>query len=267
MVCFYHDGNVIFAEGEKADHLVILLHGQARIVLNGIFLATRFPYAIQGEQAFINETTRSATVIAQGMVQALVLPHFLVELLIRDVAFLENLLRLVSEKLAEASNERAFRYRNEYLLFSEFRAHLSPEVTNRLLATGLAYGEPRYIDAIILFSDIRSFTERSAGMAPQEIAAQLGSYIDAVVSLIHQHEGLVDKFVGDAVMAIWEFAPSEEDPVMQAFTCAQEMLYLAQSMSFGGVPIAIGIGLNAGQVFIGNIGGSGKRQYTVLGFQ
>ncbi len=265
MIRFYQDGDVICAEGGRADHLIILLHGQVRIVLDGIFLVTRFPYAVLGEQAFINQTTRSATVIAQGMVQALVLPHSLIEQLMKDVAFLGNLLRLVSEKLAEASNERAFRFRNEYLLFSEFREHLSSEVTNRLLATGLAYGEPRYIDAIILFSDIRSFTERSAGMAPQEIASQLGSYLDAVVSVIHRREGLVDKFVGDAVMAIWGFASSEEDPVTQAFICAQEMLHLAQSMCFGGLPIAIGIGLNAGQVFIGNIGGAGKRQFTVLG--
>ncbi len=265
MIRFYQDGDVIFAEGGKADHLVILLHGQVRIVLDGIFLVTRFPYAVLGEQAFINQTMRSATVIAQGMVQALILPHSLVEQLMKDIAFLGNLLRLVSEKLTEASNERAFRFRNEYLLFSEFRAHLSAEVTNRLLATGLVYGEPRYIDAIILFSDIRSFTERSAAMAPQEIAIQLGSYLDAVVSVIHRHEGLVDKFVGDAVMSIWGFAPSEWDPVTQAFTCAQEMLHLAQSMCFGGIPIAIGIGLNAGQVFIGNIGCAGKRQFTVLG--
>src|SRR6266566_2467860 len=251
MIRFYQDGDVIFAEGSKVDHLVILLHGQVRIVLDGIFLVTRFPYAVLGEQAFINQTTRSATVIAQGMVQALVLPHSFVEQLMKDVAFLGNLLRLISEKLTEASNERAFRFRNEYLLFSEFNAHLSPEITNRLLATGRAYGDPRYIDAIILYSDIRSFTERSASMTPQDIASELGPYLDATVTLIHRREGLVDKFIGDAVMAIWGFAPSEGDPVVQAFTCAQEMLSLERSMRFGGVPISIGVGLNAGQVFIG----------------
>ncbi len=265
MTRFYQDGAVIMAEGEKADHLVVLLHGQVRIVLDGMYLVTRSPYAVLGEQAFINETTRSTTVIAQGMVQALVLPHILVEQLMKDVAFLGNLLRLVSEKLTEASNERAFRFRNEYLLFSEFNAHLSPEITSRLLATGRAYGDPRYIDAIILYSDIRSFTERSANMTPQDIAGELGPYLDATVTLIHQHEGLVDKFIGDAVMAIWGFAPSEGDPILQAFICAQEMVSLALSMCFGGLPISIGVGLNAGQVFIGNIGGAGKRQFTVLG--
>ncbi len=81
-----------------------------------------------------------------------------------NAVFVSNLLRLVSEKLSEATSERAFRYRNEHLLFSEFRAHISPEIVQQLLANGLVYEEPRYIDAIILFADIRSFTERSAGM-------------------------------------------------------------------------------------------------------
>jgi adenylate cyclase len=82
--------------------------------------------------------------------------------------------------------------------------------------------------------------------------------------VIHRHEGLVDKFIGDAVMAIWGFIPGERDPV-QAFSCAKEMVETARRMFFGGKPIMIGIGLNAGQVFIGNVGGEGKRQFTVLG--
>lgn len=265
MFHFYNDGDIIYAEGAEADHLVVLLRGQARILVDGIFLVTRESYEILGEQAFVNQTTRSATVIAMGMVKALVLPRHLVEQLLKDATFIGNLLRQVSQKLIEATNERAFRFRNEQLLFSEFRAHTSAELAQKLLATGLNYGEPRFIDAVILFSDIRSFTERSAGMTPAEIANQLSSYLDAVVDIIHRHEGIVDKFVGDAVMAIWGFAPSEVDPVVQAFACAEEMVCIASQMSFGDKPISIGIGLNAGQVFIGNIGGDGKRQFTVLG--
>ena len=265
MVHFYNDGDIIFAEGADADNLVVLLHGQVRILVDGIFLVTREPYEVLGEQAFINQTTRSATVIAMGMVKALVLPRHFVEQLLRDATFVGNLLRQVSEKLIEATNERAFRFRNEKLLFNEFRAHTSPELTQKLLGTGLNYGEPRFIDGVILFSDIRSFTERSAGMTPAEMASQLSSYLDAVVDVIHRHEGLIDKFIGDAVMAIWGFAPSEADSVVQAFTCAQEMVHTASQIAFGGKPITIGVGLNAGQVFIGNIGGDGKRQFTVLG--
>ena len=264
MVRFYRDGEVIFHQGDEANCLVVILHGQIRILADGIFLVSREAPEVIGEQAIINQTTRSATAVAQGMVKALVIPRPLVEHLMTNAIFAGNLLHFVSQKLSEATGERAFRFRNEQLLFSEFSAHLSPRITQRLLATGLAYGYPRYIDAIILISDIRAFTERSAGMTPQEIASQLSAYFDATVNVIHRHEGLVDKFIGDAVMAIWGFIPGEGDS-LQAFSCAKEMVETARRMFFGGKPIVIGIGLNAGQVFIGNVGGEGKRQFTVLG--
>jgi len=265
LIRFYRDGEVLFRQGDEPDGLYLILHGQVRILSDGIFLVSRAAYEVLGEQAFINQTTRSATVIAQGVVKALVLPCLLVEHLLRDVTFTGNLLRFVSQKLSEATNERAFRFRNEHLLFSEFSAHLSPAITQRLLATGHAYGEPRYIDAIILYADIRSFTEQSAGMIPQAIAQQLSAYFDTMVNVIHRHEGLVDKFIGDAVMVIWGFITSKDDLAMQAFACAKAMIAAAAQMTFGNKPIAIGVGLNAGQVFIGNVGGEGKRQFTVLG--
>ncbi len=237
MVHFFADSEPIFHQGDEATCLVVLLHGQVRIVADGIYLVSRRAYEVLGEQAIINRTPRSATVYAQGTVKALVIPRDLVEQLMGNAVFLGNLLRDVSAKLSQATGDRAFRYRNEHLLLSEFRAHLSPEVTNRLLATGLTYGNPRFIDAIILYADIRSFTERSAKMTTQEIAEQLSSYLDVMVDVIHRHEGLVDKFIGDAVLAIWGFVPSEMDPVMQAFACAQEMICTASQMCFGGKPI------------------------------
>jgi len=204
---FYSDGDVLFYQDDEANSLIILLRGQVDVSANGVFIVTRRPYELIGEQAFINQTTRSATVIAQGMVKALVISRACVELLMTNVAFITNLLRLVSDKLSESTSERAFRFRNEHLLFQEFRAHLSPEAVRQLLAVGFEYGKPRYIDAVILFSDIRAFTERSAEMSPEAIADQLGAFLDTIVTVIHHHGGIVDKFIGDAVMAFWGFAP------------------------------------------------------------
>src|SRR5205085_4732356 len=140
------DGDVIFRQGDEADGLVILLHGQVCIrAADDIHLTTRQPYTVIGEQAFINETSRTATAVALGYVKALVVPRATVERLRANVAFVNNLLRVVSEKLAESTSERAVRFRNERMLFTEFRAHVSQEVANRLLSTGRSYGEPRYI--------------------------------------------------------------------------------------------------------------------------
>jgi len=102
-------------------------------------------------------------------------------------------------------------------------------------------------------------------MTPDEIADQISPYLDAVVDIVHDHGGMVDKFIGDAVMAVWGFAPSDSEPTQEALDCARAMVTNAARHSFGGQAINIGVGLNAGRVFIGNVGGEGKRQFTVLG--
>ena len=265
MVRSYRDGDIVFTQGDEAEELLVLLRGQVCILADGVFLVPRQPYEILGEQALIENTKRSATGSAQGAVQVLAIPRSLVDGFMAEPAFLGNMLRLVSKKLSQATNERAFRYRIEELLFSEFRAHLSPTVLNALIGAGLEYGAPRFIDAIVLFSDIRSFTDLSARMEPDQIAAQISPYLDAVVDIVHGHEGMVDKFIGDAVMAIWGYSPTEKDMAQQALSCAREMVAAAGGMRFAEEPIRIGVGLNAGQVFIGNVGGKGKRQFTVLG--
>lgn len=125
---YYHDGEIILHQGDPTENLFILLHGQARIMADDIFLVARASYDMLGELAFINQATRNATVVAHGTVQTLVLRGSLVECLMAHATFTNNLLHLVAEKLHEATQERAFRFRNELLLFGEFRAHLSPEV-------------------------------------------------------------------------------------------------------------------------------------------
>jgi class 3 adenylate cyclase len=265
MVRHFSHGDVIFRRGDEAKHLVILLEGQACVYNDDVFIICRTAPAVVGEQAFIDETTRSATLTAQGFVKALVLPEATVRELMLDNAFVRNLLRLVSCKLREATEERARHYRREELLFSEFKAHASEGMINNLLATGVDYGSPRFIeDAVILFSDIRDFTTRSAFMSPDEIAAQLSPYLSEVVDTIHRHGGLVDKFVGDAVMAVWGYTASDRK-ALDAFRCAEEMIRVAAGMEFGGHSVRIGVGLNIGKVFSGNVGNEGKKQFTVLG--
>jgi adenylate cyclase len=89
--------------------------------------------------------------------------------------------------------------------------------------------------------------------------------LDATVEIIHRYDGLVDKFIGDAVLAIWGYVETGTDLAAQALACAQDLVLMAESLMFGGKPISVGVGLNAGRVFIGNVGGNGKRQFTVLG--
>lgn len=113
-------------------------------------------------------------------------------------------------------------------------------------------------------ADIRSFTRLSAGLEPAAIASQLTPYFNAIVETVHRHKGLVDKFVGDSVMAVWGVVDVDK-AAERAISCASDMVSIANRFQLGSEPIEIGVGLNYGQVFVGNVGGEAKRQFTVLG--
>jgi len=182
-----------------------------------------------------------------------------------DPIFVGNLAKIVSQKLRAATSMRAVRYRNEERLFGEFSAHVSPELASRLLAQGASYGAPRFEDVVLLMTDVRSFTETCERMTPAEIASQLSSYLDRMVDILYRHGAFVDKFIGDAILAVWGLTPHDGNLADRALVCAEEMLAASSAMSFGGQPVRIGVGLNAGRVFAGNVGSDRKRQFTVLG--
>jgi class 3 adenylate cyclase len=263
---FYRDGETICREGDPADALLIVRRGEVEISRDRIHLAVRREGEVIGEQALIERIARGATMTAKGLVQLVVVPADAFSTFLKDAAFSLNLLRMVSEKLNQATRQRAFRFAVEQLLFSEFKAHVARPVLDELLAQREDYGRPRSIDGIVLFSDIRGFSTRSATLDPERVARELGSYLEHAVEVIHRHGGLVDKFIGDAVMAIWGWpAQAGTDRYQAALSSACELAETAAQFSLGGVPIAIGVGLNAGPMFIGNVGSGDKRQFTVLG--
>jgi len=265
MVRFFRNGEHILTEGKDGGDLLVLLDGEANVFSDGTFLVCRKSGDVIGEQAVLDGTVRSATVIAQGMVRTLLVPAHVVSQLMGDPIFVGNLAKMVSQKLRTATSARAVRYRNEERLFGEFSAHVSPELASRLLAEGVSYGAPRFEDVVLLMTDVRSFTETCDRMMPSEIANQLSSYLDRMVDILYRHGAFVDKFIGDAILAVWGLTPHASNLADRALACAEEMLTVSSAMSFGGQPIRIGIGLNAGRVFAGNVGSDRKRQYTVLG--
>jgi class 3 adenylate cyclase len=265
MVGCFRTGEEIVREGDAAGGLIVIVQGQARVMCNGTYLVTRRTGETIGEQAILDRTGRSATAVADGLVKALIIPRRVVDRLFENAAFARNIAKGLSAKLREATRDRAIRYRDEERLFAEFSAHVSPQVASWLLSIGDSYGKPRFVDAAILMADIRSFTERCLRIDPKQIGADLSSYLDAVVDVIHRHGGFVDKFIGDAVLAVWGVTPDEENLAVKAFACAREMVEVAAGFRFAGEPIEIGVGLAQGRVFLGNVGGDGKRQFTVLG--
>jgi adenylate cyclase len=124
----------------------------------------------------------------------------------------------------------------------------------------------------ILFSDIRGFTTRSEKDDPVQLVKQLKEYLDAMCKVVFNHGGVVDKFIGDAVMAVWGNIKSEgsEQDARNAVAAAVEMqdrldTLNAKWASDGIDPYAIGIGLNHGEVIFGLMGSEEKQEMTVIG--
>jgi len=125
-------------------------------------------------------------------------------------------------------------------------------------------------DMTVLFADIRNFTSISEGMEPAELKDMLNRYFTPMTKIIFDNKGTIDKYIGDLVMAFWGAPLSDPDHSVNALTAAIEMLEetdrLQSKFAAMGYPdIQIGIGLNSGDMNVGNMGSEYRRSYTVLG--
>ncbi|MCL1463898.1 response regulator [Argonema galeatum] len=115
----------------------------------------------------------------------------------------------------------------------------------------------------IMFSDIRSFTTLSEAMTPQETFNFINSYLSRVSPVIRKHNGFIDKYIGDAIMAL--FPESANDAVQAAIAMQKEVEnYNQDRHKMGYAPIAIGIGLHTGNLMLGTIGESERMETTVI---
>ena len=122
----------------------------------------------------------------------------------------------------------------------------------------------------VLFSDIRGFTSLSEKMTAEEVSKILNEYFSQMEPIITKYNGVINKFIGDAVMAIFGEPIQDINQPKNAVKCAYEMHkkveYLREKWLSEGKPkIEIGVGINTGEAFIGNIGTETRMEYTVIG--
>jgi adenylate cyclase len=122
----------------------------------------------------------------------------------------------------------------------------------------------------VLFADIRNFTTISEKMNPDLISEILNEYFSALVPIIEEHNGVLNKFVGDAMLVIFGEPKKSETHALDAVRCGIRMLkkvkYLQEKWLEEGKPkIEIGIGISTGEAFVGNVGSKNRLEYTVLG--
>ncbi|QFY90421.2 adenylate/guanylate cyclase domain-containing protein [Magnetovirga frankeli] len=152
-----------------------------------------------------------------------------------------------------------------------FKGYVSPQVLQEILSGRLepgVSGKQQY--ACVMFSDIRNFTTLSEKMPPTQLVAFLNRYLGEMASAIQNHDGTVDKFIGDGIMAVFGAPQPTAVPARNAMAAAEEKLErlrrLNQAFAEEGLPqLKIGIGLHLGEVIVGNIGSAERNDYTAIG--
>ena len=157
----------------------------------------------------------------------------------------------------------------------DFRRFVSRDVADAMIAQqdewrATAAGVKRRV--VVLFSDVRGFTERSEQTDPGDLVKQLNEYLTIMVEVIFRHGGTLDKFIGDAVMAHWGAlgGGSDEDHARKAVLAARDMISALARMNAtwqaaGKAPFQIGVGLHLGEAIAGEIGSPDRTEFGVIG--
>ncbi len=153
-----------------------------------------------------------------------------------------------------------------------FSSYLSPKLVARLEKDPEAAkigGDNK--EVTVIFTDIKGFTSFSEAHPPQEVVSRLNEYLGAMVQVIEQHDGTIDKFIGDGIMAYWGAPLAQPDHAKLAIDCIKaindRMKELHAKWQAEGVePFTIRVGVQSGEVVAGNVGLAGKKmEYTVIG--
>jgi adenylate cyclase len=152
-----------------------------------------------------------------------------------------------------------------------FQRYVSPDVVDQLVdnPAALAFGgEVR--DLTVLFTDIRDFTTYTERHPPQEVVHTLREYLTAMADQVIANKGTLDKFIGDAVMAIFGAPVRYPDHALRACRAALAMIdqlekLQAKWVAEGREPFRMGIGINTGEMVVGNLGSEQLFDYTVVG--
>ncbi len=148
--------------------------------------------------------------------------------------------------------------------------YVSQEIADfALSADRLELGGQRRL-VTVLFSDLRGFTRYSEKISPERLVSELNAYLDVMVTVVRKHGGMVDKYIGDAIMVVFGLPEPQPDAPLRALRAAAEMqaallVHNADRERRGLPPLQQGIGVHHGHAIAGNIGTEDRLQYTVIG--
>ena len=172
---------------------------------------------------------------------------------------------VLARKEAEESRERELSLR---VLFQKYVPQSVIDQNIQRKGQNLRVGESQFVS--VLMSDIRDFTTITEKMPPDELVDSLNRYFEAMVDVIDENGGITDKYIGDAIMALFGAPEKRDDDVLRSVYAGLDMLdalekFNKDQLNRKSQPFRVGIGIHYGVVTAGNIGSDKKMDYTVIG--
>ena len=187
---------------------------------------------------------------------------------------LSNVVRTSLGVLFAFGSVNIFKYLNEEkekaFIKASFESYFAPDLLTKILKS------PQKLDTIdrkpltIMFSDIKSFTSWSSTQSAENIHATLNKYFNEMATIVFKYQGTIDKYIGDGLLVFFGDPIEYDDHAERAAKAALEMQYAVRKLRAewepeGGMAIQIRIGLNTGEVIVGNMGSEKRLDYTVIG--
>ncbi|RJQ19783.1 adenylate/guanylate cyclase domain-containing protein [Candidatus Woesearchaeota archaeon] len=180
-------------------------------------------------------------------------------------------LSLISSYVANLTHHYLLERKQKQYIHDAFSRYVAPEVVSQLVKhpEKLSLGGERR-EITIFFSDVRGFTTFSEALSPEKLVHLLNEYLTAMTDIIMDHGGVVDKYIGDAIMAFWGAPLEQPDHAVRAANATiamnERLKQLQKKWKEEGYPLVeIGCGLNTGPAVIGNMGSDKRFNYTAMG--
>jgi adenylate cyclase len=160
--------------------------------------------------------------------------------------------------------------RQRRLLQEVFGRYVSDDVAKELLNYGdIPLGGNRQM-VTVMFTDLRNFTDYSEGRDPHQLVMELNEYFGGMSAEIKKHRGMINKFIGDGIMALWGAPVEHADDARRAVACGLSMVTVNREFNErratqGKSPLRVGIGIHTGMAMVGNVGAPEKMEYTANG--